>query len=192
MQLWTYTDRFIQERRILFNVSPATLSWYQYSLKAFQPALETEFDTIAALKRAVINRIDQLQSQGRGNKAVSINTYLRCLKAFLNWCRQEEIVKEPLKLCWLTEEQKILPTFSHDQISRIVHWKPVQHSQSRLHAIALTALDTGLRVNELVSLLRNDVDFQNFTLRVKGKGNKQRLVPMSIELRKVLSLLSGR
>ena len=53
-------------------------------------------------------------------------------------------------------------------------------------ASVMPALDTGLRVNELVSLLRNDVDFQNFTLRVNGKGNKHRLVPMSVELRKVV------
>jgi len=84
MNLWHHTARFIQERRILSNVSQATLSWYQYSLKAFQPALEADFETTAALKHAIICRIGELKSEGRGNKAVSINTYLRCLKAFLN------------------------------------------------------------------------------------------------------------
>jgi integrase/recombinase XerD len=47
-------------------------------------------------------------------------------------------------------------------------------------------MDTGLRVNELLCLTRQDVDLENLVLRVKGKGNKHRLVPMSIELRKLL------
>jgi integrase/recombinase XerD len=186
MQLSTFTERFIQERKILFNVSPATLQWYRYSLKAFQPVLEAEFEAIGPFKTAVIARIAELQQQGRANKPVSVNTYLRCLKAFMAWAYQEQIVKEPFKLTWLKEEQKILSTFTPEHIRKLIHWKPVKRSDMRLHTLALTALDTGMRVAELLGLSRGDVDFQNFTLRVKGKGNKHRLVPVSIELRKVL------
>jgi len=110
MNLWSFTERFIQERKILNNVSPATLAWYRYSLKAFQPVLDAEFEAMTPFKAAVIARIGELQAEGRGNKAVSINTYLRCLKAFMNWCYSEEIVKERFKLSWLKEEDKILAT----------------------------------------------------------------------------------
>ena len=68
MNLRNFTDRFIQERRILTNVSPATVSCYTYSLKAFQPVLETEFESLPILS------IGALQQLGRDNKAVSINT----------------------------------------------------------------------------------------------------------------------
>src|SRR5438034_9289641 len=175
MNLWSFTERFVQERKILFNVSPATLQWYRYSLKAFQPVLEAEFEATATFKAAVVQRIGELQAEGRGNKAVSVNTYLRCLKAFMAWAHEEQIVKEPFKLTWLKEEQKILSTFTPEHIRKLVHWKPIKRSDMRLHALALTALDTGLRVNELLCLTRSDVDFDNFVLRVKGKGNKQRL-----------------
>ena len=103
MTLWSITERFIQERTILNNVSPATISWYRYSLKAFQPVLEAEFESMPALKAAVIQRIGELQKLGRGNKAVSVNTYLRCLKAFMKWAKEEQIVKELFKLSWLKE-----------------------------------------------------------------------------------------
>lgn len=43
-----------------------------------------------------------------------------------------------------------------------------------------------MRIQELLNLKRSDVDFDNLCFRVNGKGNKQRLVPMSIELRKML------
>ncbi len=52
--------------------------------------------------------------------------------------------------------------------------------------ICLAALDTGLRINELLSLRRQNVDIDNLVLRVNGKGNKERLVPISFELRKTL------
>jgi site-specific recombinase XerD len=186
MNLWSVTERFIQERQILNNVSPATIDWYRYSLQAFQPVLEAEFEATGTFKAAVIQRIGELQTQGRGNKAVSVNTYLRCLKAFMAWAHQEQIVKEPFKLAWLREENKILATFTTSHIKALVDWKPVRRSDCRLQTLTLTALDTGMRVEELVSLSRTDVDFQNFTFLVKGKGNKQRLVPMSIELRKLI------
>jgi len=91
MKLGDFTERFVQERRILNNVSPATIQWYRYSLRAFQPVLEAEFESIGFFRAAVIKRIGELHNQGRGNKAVSINTYLRCLKAFMQWCFQEGI-----------------------------------------------------------------------------------------------------
>ena len=72
MKLWSVVERFIQERRILNNVSPATIQWYQYSLKAFQPVLEAEFESAGALRAAVIQRIGELQSEGRGNKAIHV------------------------------------------------------------------------------------------------------------------------
>ena len=145
MQLWNYTDRFVRERKILNNVSTATADWYHYSLKAFKPVLEAEYQSIPELRTAIITRIGELRGSGRGNKAVSVNTYLRCLKAFLNWCFDEQIVKERVKLSWLKEEEKILAPLRPEHIKRLVDYKPVQRSGMRLRAIVLTALDTGLR-----------------------------------------------
>ena len=61
MNLWSFTDRFVQEQKILFNVSPATLAWYRYGLKAFRPVLEAEFQSTPAFKVAVVARIADLQ-----------------------------------------------------------------------------------------------------------------------------------
>ena len=109
MKLWSFTNRFIEERQILNNVSSATLTWYRYSLKAFQPVLEAEYEA-TGFKAAVIQRIGELQQQGRGNKAVSVNTYLRCLKAFMAWAYENQIVKEPFNkqcgICVLSSDSK--------------------------------------------------------------------------------------
>jgi hypothetical protein len=93
--------------------------------------LEAEFQTMPLFKAAVIARIGELQSQGRGNKAVSVNTYLRCLKTFMRWADEERIVKEPFKLAWLKEEQKI-PQRLRRNTSR--NWFSGSRSTAPIHA----------------------------------------------------------
>ncbi len=80
----------------------------------------------------------------------------------------------------------MLATFTPQHISAILHYRPTTGNQRRIHAISLLLLDTGLRIAEALQLLVSDLDFENLLINVKGKGQKQRLVPMSYELRKVL------
>ena len=174
-QTVTLVEQFITERKVFKNVSPATVHWYKRAFKVFDGALES--------KATVGLRIAEVR-QERLN-AISVNSYLRVLNAYFKWLNQEH--GQPLiKIPRLKEEQKILATFSVEQIAKLVHWKPIGRNQIRAHTIALVALDTGMRMSELLGLACKDVDLNNLVLRVNGKGNKQRLVPMSIELRKRL------
>ncbi len=185
-----HTEAFIRERRILHNVSPATIEWYKSSLKAFEPVLQADLEPVQ-LKQAITARIEELRTE-RHNSAVTVNTYLRCLKAFFNWCHGEQILKAPIKLKSLREEKKVLVTFSAEQVKRFVNFKPApykgnwKNQSRRLHALICLLLDTGLRIDEALSLTPKQIDFDNMVIRVKGKGNKERLVPMSLELRKIL------
>jgi integrase/recombinase XerD len=47
-------------------------------------------------------------------------------------------------------------------------------------------MDTGVRINEALTLKRSNVDFDNLLMLVYGKGNKERVLPFSYELRKIL------
>jgi len=121
---------------------------------------------------------------------------LRCLNAFLRWAYEEQIIKELVKLSWLKEEDKIVATFSEEQVRRLISYKPhsrkanrygkQQTTLERLHTITCLLLDTGLRISEALSLSRSDVDFDNMVLKIKGKDNKHRLIPFSCELRRIL------
>jgi integrase/recombinase XerD len=185
-RLSTYIERFTRERQYLKGVTSSTLAWYRFSFRAFGPVLEVEYKTVASFKSAVIQRIEQLQREGRGNSAISINRYLRCFKALLKWCHEEGILNEPIKLSWLREEQKVLATLPEDAVRSLFIWKARARTQIRLHALVCLLLDTGLRISEALGLTRDDLDLENLIVRVRGKGNKHRLVPMSLELRKIL------
>jgi integrase len=165
---------FIQERKFLHGVSAATEQWYKSSFKAFAGALDS--------KAAIVQRISELKQL---NFNISINTYLRAVTAYFMWLHKEH-GRDLLRIPKLREEEKLVSTFTREQVARIVNGKPVGCGEVRARIAALTALDSGMRIQELLNLKRPDVDFDNLMFRVHGKGNKYRLVPMSIELRKLL------
>ena len=162
-------DDFIRERRYLKGVSERTINWYQDCFAAWRL-----HSNGGDFKMFTINPRD------KGTSPISINTYICGLNAYFKWAGIPTIIG------YLKEEQNILATFSAEQIHRLIHWKRIRRHETRAHAIALVALDTGLRISELLSLTRQDVNLDNLVLLVHGKGNKQRLVPVSIQLRKVL------
>lgn len=80
----------------------------------------------------------------------------------------------------------MLVTLTDTQIRRLVAFAPRTFPWCRLHVLILTILDTGIRRDEALTLRWTDVDLDNLLLTVIGKGNKQRKVPISFELRKHL------
>jgi integrase/recombinase XerD len=69
-------------------------------------------------------------------------------------------------------------------------FRPTRRTQVRTWTLVLTLLDTGLRIGEVLGLERANLDLENLVLRVVGKGNKERLVPVSVECRKHLYRLT--
>ena len=55
----------------------------------------------------------------KGVSPVSVNTYLRALKAYVRWLHQEDHLKEVFKVQFLKTESKVLATFSPDQIKTL-------------------------------------------------------------------------
>jgi integrase/recombinase XerD len=118
-------------------------------------------------------------------KPVSINTYLRCVNAYLRWLHIEH-GQALLTIPRLKEEQKVLATFSPEQVQALLAFKPKGRNQARAHIVCSLLLDTGLGISEALSIRYKAVDLDNMFIRVTGKGNKERLVPISLELRKRL------
>ena len=176
-----HTQEFIKERTYLKGVSPKTIDWYKSSFKAFDGALDS--------KAGLIERIAKLKET---NSNTSINTYLRCINAFLHWRDGQGDKCSPqcthIHIPRLKEEQKVLTTLSSEQVNRILQFRPRGRNQARAHTLTLLLLDSGLRCAEALSLRWEKVDFENLLITVAGKGGKHRIVPFSLECRKVLFL----
>src|SRR5205814_5363190 len=115
-----------------------------------------------------------------GLEATSCNNRIRCVNAFLKWAGS------PLKVAKLKEDTKVMPTYTADQLKSVIDFRPKTSGDKRLHTIVLTLIDTGVRIEEALSLKRSAMNLDQMLLTVHGKGGKERLVPFSFELRKVL------
>jgi integrase/recombinase XerD len=122
---------------------------------------------------------------------------VRVIKAFLNWCLQDDqysqyvkpIVVSRIKMPRITQE--IIQTFSSGQIDALFKAcdKEIsEHLQMRDRAILAVLLDTGVRANELCTLTLQNVilDAKESYLRVYGKGDKWGEVGLGGQSRKLL------
>lgn len=135
-----------------------------------------------------------------GKKEISSNTLaseVRVIKAFLNWCLQDEqysqyvkpIVISRIKMPKITQE--IIQTFTPAQISALLRAcddEQSEHLQLRDRAIIAVLLDTGIRAAELCTLTLANVilDAKDSYLRVFGKGDKWGEVGLGEQSRKAL------
>jgi integrase/recombinase XerD len=128
-------------------------------------------------------------TQKRGLAGHTIHAYLRSLRAFWNWCVLEEfIARSPFtKLRIPRAPQKVIVTFTESQLRDLL--KAVDISKPagfRDWTIVLTLLDTGLRASELVGLTLESVRLEDGILRVHGKGNKERIVPIGSRVQRAI------
>jgi site-specific recombinase XerD len=165
---------FIKERRYLLNVSKRTLDWYGDCFSAWRRYAGAE------PAQWVINMREA------GIKVVSINTYICGMNAYWKWAG------EKTKLRYLKEEQRILATLTLADVQALVSAKNIaakaisRTNLRRARLVALTILDTGLRASEVLGLTTEQINLDALTIKVLGKGGKERIVPFSLELRKAL------
>jgi site-specific recombinase XerD len=86
--------QFLNERRFLKNVTPATLEWYDTAWKAFQRSQGG--DSLNLSKSALQTFVVSLRE--RGVKPVSCNTYIKALNAFCLWAHTEGHVQARVQL----------------------------------------------------------------------------------------------
>ena len=178
MSLTTLFEQFLQQKRFLQNVSNNTVEFYSLSFKTFN--LSALPLTQAELNNAIVKMRES------GKSVAAVNAYLRGMRPFVNWLHENGHLQERLKLKKLKCEEKAIRTFSDAHIRALLSYKPQTKTERRLLALLTLLTDTGVRIDEALTLTRGAIDFDNLLLTVRGKGNKTRIVPFSIECRKVL------
>jgi len=172
-------ESFLQDRLYLKNVSSLTIKSYRQAFERFKKGGGAE-----ASKQTVNDFVVYMRSSGLS--PVTCNISIRSMNSFLSWLFECGHIREPLKIKQLRTEKKVIKPYSDTELSRIVSFRPNTLAQRRLHALLCTLVECGCRIDELLSLKRSDLDFDNLYIVVFGKGKKERIVPISVELRKVL------
>jgi len=163
-------EQFLKERRYLKNVSPRTIEWYEQSFRWLAIANPTQADITDLV----------VKMREAGLSPTSCNARLRAIAAYLNWSGSTVRVQK------LKEPIRVLPMFKIEDIAKLAKWKPQTAFLRRVQLLTLMMVDTGCRISELLTLTWDSVDFDNCLVTVLGKGDKQRIIPFSIELRRYL------
>lgn len=115
----------------------------------------------------------------------SINRKLSSLRSFYKFClKTHQIETSPISELKSLKTPKYLSTpFSVDEVKDIINGISVTDFKSaRQHLIIELLYATGMRRAELINLKTNDIDWSQKQIKINGKRNKQRLVPLYDEL----------
>ena len=113
---------------------------------------------------------------------VSVHRKISCLRVFYRYLRKEGIVKnDPLEKVVLPKRKKTLPVFIEEEaINKLLDNFSFgdDFAGIRNRTIIELLYITGIRRAELIGLRDNDVDLTEGSLKVTGKRNKQRIIPL--------------
>jgi integrase/recombinase XerC len=179
MSLKAFSDYLLLEK----NYSKLTLKAYLADLEAFQTFIHQEFDisTIDDVNyQQIRNWIVSLVESGISNRSInrktsSLNTYYKFL------LKINTITVNPLnKHKALKVSKKIQVPFSEVEMQQVIDElnSVTDFEGLRNRLIIELFYATGIRRIELVQLKVSDVDMSNRTLKVLGKRNKERLIPL--------------
>jgi len=128
--------------------------------------------------------------QKKGLTGHTVNCYLRALRAFWSWLVTEEIIGlNPFDRIKIPKPpKKVIIPFSEDQIRALLSVIDTKSLTGfRDWTIILTLLDAGIRVTELTELKLENVNLMQRCLKINGKGNKERIVPVGISVQRALA-----
>jgi site-specific recombinase XerD len=180
---------FVLKRISLKNVTMKSVAWYQQSFAAYRPALEAASDE-KQLRLVLEDQIEIIAERktiaGEKITATTVNTYTRALQAFCGFLAQREVISKPIVLPKLKAAKKLKQPLTDDEIAALFNFKPKTRHDRLIHAAVVLCLDGGLRALEWIHLKVGDIDLNGMTVKVFGKGRKERVIPISFETCRVL------
>lgn len=158
--------------------SPHTVSGYHHDLQEFAATLAAE----ATVQSVNATQIRQFVVSLHGkNNAATVARKLSALRTFFRFLQRRKVVAgDPLLGISGPKIAQLIPVFlTVDEVFQLLEApKATDSFMSRDQAMLELLYSTGMRVAELVSRDLQDLDFDSEMLKVRGKGNKERLVPV--------------
>lgn len=177
-------DEYLSDLRLFFKYIYAVRSHFEVSSDAFEKisiqSLDKDF--ICSVTTDEIYDFFIYVSTERGNSASAKARKLSAIKAFYKFvCQRRKLIeKNPAADMEAPKKKQSLPKFLslEESISLLqaVEADTESKTRERDYAIITLFLNCGMRLSELVGINLNDIDKEFRSLRVLGKGNKERIV----------------
>ena len=174
--------------------SQHTVKSYQNDLEQFEQFAQNKFQ-ISGLEEAtqLMIRSWVLSLMDEGNSSRSVNRKIASLRSFYKFLLKREILsKDPTQKIKSLKVKKELPGFANEKefsdfLDRLIFEDSIE---GKIEQVILELLyGTGIRLSELIGLKVSDFKPSESTIKVLGKRNKERIIPVSKNLNQLLKNL---
>jgi tyrosine recombinase XerC len=176
-----FIEKFVRYLEIEKNYSAHTVLNYKLDLQGFNKFISgTELEKIGYLD--LRKYLAVLKEKNFGNRTV--NRRLSTLRSFFRFlCREGHLKANPILMLSSPKLEKHLPSYmTEEEVGRLIESAFAKNQTDILglrdRAIMEVFYSSGLRISELVGLNLDDVDFISGILKIRGKGKKERIVPI--------------
>lgn len=184
-------DAFLSYLKNQKGYSLHTILNYDNDLKAFLSFLQQEGISVYKeidykMIRNYLNYLDK-----KNFSKTTIARHISSLRSFYKYLLKEEIVsKNPMLFISNPKLDKKLPKFLYEgEVEKLLSLPKLDNPKGIREALLLEFLySTGVRVSELCSIQKKDISFSEKSVKVLGKGNKERYVYFGKPLAELLKL----
>lgn len=178
---------FLNYLRFEKRYSQHTLISYQNDLEQFFAFLVSQFDG-PPVDKITASFIRSWLAELKGDKMTgkSINRKISSLKSFFKFMTKQGVIKQtPMTVIVSPKTSKRLPSFVADKDMRtlfeFVDFEDSWRGRTE-RLVLLLFYSTGMRLSELVNLKETQLDGAYSQVKVLGKGNKERIIPINKDL----------
>ena len=185
-------EKFIEYLKIEKNYSVNTLSAYKKDLMEFQVFINENYD------KCVIENVDYkiirswivlLVNKNLSNR--SINRKVSSLKSFYKFLLKTDTINSSPLIAHnpLKQSKKIQVPFSKDEIDALLDSDFFKSDYKGVLQKTIISFFyfTGVRRIELINMKTSDINMDSYTIRIMGKRNKERIIPMLPKLKELIN-----
>lgn len=189
-------DDFIEYLSFERRLSPHTITAYHGDLIQFRDFLSVIYDNLPPqeanyqlVRTWIASLMDQkISSRSVNRKITTLRTYFHFL------LKNEKISVNPMLKIQGPKSGKRLPVYVEEkQMANLLDRKSFEEGENDPYDAMLVRLviellyETGMRLSELTGLLQSDYESVKGTVKVLGKRNKERIIPLTVELKEIIS-----
>ena len=176
----SHVEQFIEYLSKVRNLSENTLRSYQTDLLAFEQWCSREGVEVTKVDHRNLRLYLAYLKQAQYS-AKTLNRHLSALRGFYKWMQREKLIAiDPALALSNPRAPRNLPhTMTDSDVNRLLESCDTSTAVGlRDRAFLEFLYATGARISEVASLKLEQIDLQNGTVRLFGKGSKERIVPL--------------
>ena len=183
-------DKYCNDISFKRGLSRNTILAYKSDLRIFLSWLEDDKIKFSSADRIIINNYlaDRLD---KGTSVSTVQRIITCIKSFYLFLFENKIIdNNPAQLIENPKKRRKLPTIiSENEVEKLLESPDIKTGVGLRDKCILELLySAGLRISELLNIRVNQISKEKPFLKIKGKGNKERLVPIGSSAMSLLIL----